>query len=244
MMSSHGPMRGPPPVGPAGGSHGSTPGGPSPLPGQQHPGMPQRGTTPGMPSPAGPSGGSMHSGNMHPGMRPPGMHTNADVSMSEPERIVIGHRVTVPNMDAASAAMRAGAPPPGYNALGAAAAAAAAAARQQFPYSAQFPYDYAAMYGAEWQQLMQQQRAPGYAAAFGLDKHAKVRVDSLGLPAVRCVTVSIKCHKVSAHTLTRLHYRLSCGMRTIKAMKCLSKCAPQAYKKQQPEKELEHKRSL
>ena len=241
MMSSHGPMRGPPPVGPAGGSHGSTPGGPSPLPGQQHPGMPQRGTTPGMPSPAGPSGGSMHSGNMHPGMRPPGMHTNADVSMSEPERIVIGHRVTVPNMDAANAAMRAGAAPPGYNALGAAAAAAAAAqgvnlaaaaaaARQQFPYSAQFPYDYAAMYGAEWQQLMQQQRAPGYAAAFGLDKHAKVRVDSLGLPAVRCVTVSIKCHQVSTHTLTRLQYRLSCGIRTIKDMKCLSKYTPQAYK--------------
>ena len=187
MMSPHGPMRGPAPSGPSAGPHSSTGGGPSPLPGQQHPGMPQRGATPGMPSPALPTGGSMHSGAMQPGMRPPGMHPNADIAMSEPERIVVGHRVTVPNMEAANAAMRAAGPPVGYNAIGAAAAAAAAAsgvnmaaaaaaARQQFPYGAQFPYDYAAMYSAEWQQLMQQQRAPGYAAAFGLDKHAKVSI--------------------------------------------------------------------
>lgn len=131
----------------------------------------------------------MHPGAMQPGMRPPGMHPNADVAMSEPERIVIGHRVTVPNLEAASAAMRGGGPPAGYGAAGAAAAAAAAAAaqganlaaaaaaaarQQQFPYGQQFPYDYTAMYGAEWQQLMQQQRDAAYAAAYGLDKHAKV----------------------------------------------------------------------
>ena len=139
-----------------------------------------------MPPPAVPPGGPMHPGAMQPGMRPPGMHPNADIPMSEPERIVIGHRVTVPNMEAANAAMRGG-PPPGYSAAGAvaaaaaaaqganlAAAAAAAARQQQFPYGQQYPYDYAAVYGAEWQ-LMQQQRDAAYAAAYGLDKHAKVR---------------------------------------------------------------------
>lgn len=190
MVPPHGPIpgRGPAPGAPVAGPHSSTPGGPSPLPGQQHQAMPPRGPTPGMPSPAVPPGGPMHPGAMQPGMRPPGMHPNHDVPMSEPERIVIGHRVTVPNMEAANVAMRAGVPPPGYNAAGVAAAAvaaaqvqganlaaaAAAAARQQFPYGQQFPYDYAAMYGAEWQ-LMQQQREAAYAAAYGLDKHTKVR---------------------------------------------------------------------
>ena len=56
------------------------------------------------------------------------------------------------------------------------AAAAAAARQQQFPYGQQYPYDYAAVYGAEWQQLMQQQRDAAYAAAaYGLEKHTKVR---------------------------------------------------------------------
>ena len=185
-MPPHGPIpgRGPAPGGP--GPHGSGPGGPGPLPGQQHPGMPPRGPSPGVP-PGGAPGGPMHLGAMQPGMRPPGM--NPDVPMSEPERIVIGHRVTVPNMEAANVAMRGGGPPPGFNAVGAAAAAAAAAQganlaaaaaaaarQQQFQYGQQYPYDYAAMYGAEWQ-LMQQQRDAAYAAAaaYGLDKHPKVR---------------------------------------------------------------------
>lgn len=187
MIPPQGPMRGPVPGGPGMGLHGNAAGGSGPLPGQQHQTMPPRGAAPGMSTAALPTGGSMHPGAMQQGMRQPGMHPNADVPMSEPERIVIGHRVTVPNMEAATAAMRSGGPPPGYNAAGAAAAAAAvaaqganfvaaaaAAARQQFPYGGQFPYDYASMYGAEWQ-LMQQQRDAAYAAAYGLDKHAKVR---------------------------------------------------------------------
>lgn len=119
--------------------------------------------------------------------------------MSEPDRIVIGNRVTVSNMDAANSAMRAGVPPPGYNAaaamaaaqgagFAAAAAAAAAAARQQqqFPYGQQYPYDYAAVYGAEWQQMMQQQRDAAYAAAYGLDKHTKV-----SLRNKKCFTATV-----------------------------------------------------
>lgn len=184
-----------PPHGPAGpmpgrgmvqgglGPHVSGPGGPGLLPGQQHQGMAPRGPSAAMSSSGVPPGGPMHPGAMQQGMRPQGM--NADVPMSEPERIVIGHRVTVPNMEVANAAMR----PPGFNAMGAAAAAAAAAQganlaaaaaaaarQQQFPYGQQYPYDaYSAMYGAEWQ-LMQQQRDAAYAAAaaYGLDKHAKV----------------------------------------------------------------------
>ena len=190
MMPPRGPLPGRTPVSgaPAAGPPSNAPGGPSPLPGQQHhPSMPPRGPSPGMPPAALPPGGPMHPGAMQPGMRPPVMNQHPEVPMSEPDRIVIGNRVTVSNMDAANSAMRAGVPPPGYNAAGAAAAvaaaqgagfaaaaaAAAAAARQQFPYGQQYPYDYAAMYGADWQQLMQQQR-DAYAAAYGLDKHTKV----------------------------------------------------------------------
>ena len=193
MIPPRGPLpgRAPTPGGPGAGPPSSGPGGPSPLPGQQLSAMPPRRPSPGMPPTAVPPGASMHPGAMQPGMRPPVMNQHPEVPMSEPDRIVIGNRVTVSNMEAANSAMRAGMPPPGYNAAGAAAAmaaaqgaglaaaavaAAAAARQQQYPYGQQYPYDYAAMYGAEWQQLMQQQRE-AYAATYGLDKHPKVRYE-------------------------------------------------------------------
>lgn len=193
MMPPHGPLSGRAPGqgAPSAGHHSGAPGGPSPLPGQQHPAMPPRGPSHGMPPPAVPPGGPMHPGAMQPGMRPPVMsNQHPDVAMSEPDRIVIGNRVTVSNMDVGNSAMR-GVPPPGYNAAGAAAAmaaaqgaglaaaaAAAAARQQQYPYGQQYPYDYAAVYGAEWQQMMQQQsNAYAAAAAYGLDKHPKVSYD-------------------------------------------------------------------
>lgn len=196
MMPPRGPLPGRTPTsgGPGPGPPSSAPGGPSPLPGQQHPAMPPRGPSSAMHPAAVPPGGTMHPGAMQAGMRPPVMNQHPEVPMSEPDRIVVGNRVTVSNMDVANSAMRAGVPPPGYNAAGAAAAvaaaqgagfaaaaaaAAAAARQQQFPYGQQYPYDYATMYGAEWQQLMQQQRDAAYAAAYGLDKHAKVSMTAI-----------------------------------------------------------------
>lgn len=197
MVPPHGPLpgRAPVPGGPATVPHGSAAGGPSPLPGQQHhPAMPSRAPSQGMPPVGLPPGGPVHPAAMQSGMRPPVMNQHPDVAMSEPERIVIGNRVTVSNMDVANPAMRSGMPPPGYSAaaamaaaqgagLAAAAAAAAAARQQQFPYGQQYPYDYAAMYGAEWQQLMQQRDAAYAAAAYGLDKHTKVSLDE------KCLTL-------------------------------------------------------
>lgn len=197
MVPPHGPLpgRAPTPGGLGAVAHASAPGGPSPLPGQQHPAMPPRGPTQGMPPTGLPPGGQVHPGALQSTMRPPVMNQHPEIPMSEPERIVIGNRVTVSNMDVANTAIRGGMPPPGYSTaaamaaaqgagLAAAAAAAAAARQQQFPYGQQYPYDYTAMYGAEWQQLMQQRDAAYAAAAYGLDKHTKVKFKD------ECITVT------------------------------------------------------
>ena len=225
MIPPRGPLpgRAPTPGGPGAVAPSSGPGVPSPLPGQQHPAMPPRRPSPGMPPTAVPPGGPMHPVAMQPGMRPPVMNQHPEVPMSEPDRIVIGNRVTVSNMEAAnSAAMRAGMPPPGYNAAGAAAAmaaaqgaglaaaavaAAAAARQQQYPYGQQYPYDYAAMYGAEWQQLMQQQRE-AYAASYGLDKHSKVSFEDKAKPKLMVgsdQSVLYTLHKCLPHVLDKFN---------------------------------------
>lgn len=209
MVPPHGPLAGRAPTagGPGALAHTGAPGGPSPLPGQQHPAMPPRGPTQGMPPTGLPPGGQVHPGALQSAMRPPAMNQHPEVPMSEPERIVIGNRVTVSNMDVSNPVMRGGIPPPGYNAaaamaaaqganLAAAAAAAAAARQQQFPYGQQYPYDYAAVYGAEWQQLMQQQRDAAYAAAaYGLEKHTKVRFNDERI-TVNCGTRLTKLSEV------------------------------------------------
>ena len=206
MMQPHGsvPSRGPVPGGSSSVHHGNTPGVHSPMPGQQQQGMASRGVTPSVPSQAVPPGSNMHPGTMQQGMHPHThphphphphaqqvMHQHLETPLPEPDRIVIGNRVTVPNMDVTNSAMRGSMGTTGYGIQGAAAsaaaavaaaagttgaglaaaaaAAAAAARQQQYPYGQQYPYDYAALYGAEWQQLMQQRDA-AYAAAYGLDR--------------------------------------------------------------------------
>lgn len=151
-----GPRGGPPP--------GRTLSPPRPQP---HPGMP--GMHP-----------QQNVGNLPPHMQQhgqPGMPPQREpqVPFSEADRIVVGNRVIVPNVDQPTPMhghMPAGfggqpnAPP--NAAVAAAAAAVAAASRQQYPFPQQFPFDYT-MYGANWQQLLQQRDAYAAAAAYNME---------------------------------------------------------------------------
>ena len=138
--------------------------------GPPHPHMrhPEGGGMPGAPGAA----------NQHVGMHPQQqMHPRPDITapFSEQERVVVGNRVTVPNLDnrpnmgsagygagnpAAAAAMAAAAAAAGQANM----AAAANVARQQYAYGQHIGYDYSTMYNAaDWQQYQMQSQA--FAAA-------------------------------------------------------------------------------
>ena len=180
------------PQGPAGGSSLSQGMGSQQGPPHPHPGLPPRGPMPGTP---GPAHTPMHAG-MHPQQQQLHQRPDGPMAFSEAERVVVGNRVTVPNVEN-HPAMHGTMGPTGYGATTPAAAMAAAAAaaagtanmaaaaaarQQQYPYAQQYPgYDYS-LYSAEWQHQLQLQREAYAAALTGRNPGDKSKVNTVDPP--------------------------------------------------------------